>query len=169
MKQTGLPFEVFPQRENGKNGVSMRDRIMWRYNKYIVHSISPTAAYRKNLGYVSHATTMQKYVEHDGFVHIARQKPMPDRLDGKYTAALLEAGVTGSLLFWHDTYNDGNDFESVFSLSSDPETAAKQILDIRSNLDIESHSKRTSDEISERCHPAGVVMQRREAIEEILC
>jgi len=141
---------------------------MWRYNKYIVRFISPTTAFRRNLGYASHSATIEKYVEYDGFVHIAKQKQILDRLDGKYTAALLEAGVTGAIIFWHDTYSDGNDFETIFSVSAEPEVAATQIMEIRQNISIEDHSRRTIEEISDRCHPAHIVRRRREAIEGIL-
>jgi hypothetical protein len=168
MRSTGLPFEVFPPRQQPTKDITLRDRIMWRYNKYIVRSISPTAAFRRNFGYVSHAATIAKYGDYDAFVHIARQKPLLDRLDGKYTAALLEAGVTGAIIFWHDTYNDGNDFETIFAISAETEQAAKEILEIRKSIDIEKHSKDTIEEISARCHPARVVRERREAIEAIL-
>jgi hypothetical protein len=168
MRSTGLPFEVFPPRQQPTARTTFRDRIMWRFNKYIVHSVSPTAAFRRNFGYVSHAATIAKYGEYDAFVHIATEKPLLDRLDGKYTAALLEAGVTGAIIFWHDTYNDGNDFETIFAIPAETEQAAKEILEIRKSTDIERHSQATSLEMADRCHPANVVQKRRKAIEAIM-
>lgn len=170
MKLTGLPYEVFPSRENKESTkpVSLKDRIAWRYNKYIVGSISPTTAFRRNMGYVSHAKTIRKYAEHDGFVHIAKPKRLIDRLDGKYTAALLEAAATGAITFWHDSYKDGNDFDTIFSMPSDPEEAAADVLKIRGSIDIRRHSKTTMEEIGDRCHPERICRARKIAIEKVV-
>lgn len=169
MELTGLPNEVYPSRKGlGHNKVTIKDRIKWRYNKYIVQYISPKKAFRTTRGYVDHLSTIKKYIQYDGFVHIAQEKPLPFQLDGKYTAALFEAGVTGSIIFWHDTFSEGNDFETIFSLSKEPETAAQQILEIRNEIDVEKHSILTSEEISDRCHPRKIVQYRKRIIESIL-
>ena len=168
MQLTGLPHEVYPPRHVPETMITWRDRLRWRYNKYVVKTISPTVAFRRNLGYMSHAATIERYIRYDGFVHIAKERPHPIRIDGKYTAALLEAGVTGAIVFWHDTFADGNDFETIFSLPVEPEAAARKIVEIRSGIAVEAHSRRTMEEIGDRCHPANVVRERREAIEAIL-
>lgn len=168
MELTGLPHEVYPPRVKPDKKITLMDRIKWRYNKYIVQTVAPTKAFRTNLGYVDHLSTIKKYVEYDGFVHIAEEKPLPHHLDGKYTAALFEAGITGAIVFWHDTFGTGNDFESVFALSKEPETAAGQILEIRKGIDVERHSRLTSEEIADRCHPQKIVAFRRRLIEGLL-
>lgn len=164
MRLTGLRYEVYPPRVAPARNVTWRDRVLWRYNKYLVKTVSPTTAFRRNLGYASHASTISKYTEHDGFVHIAKEKPHPIRIDGKYTAALLEAGVTGAIVFWHDTFRDGNDFETVFTLPVETQAAADRILEIRNSIDIEKHSRLTSEEFRERCHPGKILQLRKEAI-----
>lgn len=169
MELTGLGFEVFPPRRNSApQRVTWKDRIMWRYNKYIVSRISPTAASRTTLGYANHLSTIKKYAEYDGFVHVAADKVSMTHLDGKYTAALLEAAVTGSIIFWHDTFSNGNDFETVFPVSREPEVAAKEIREIRNSIDVERHSRRTAEEISDRCHPGKVVGFRKTVLENLL-
>lgn len=168
MKLTGLRYEVYPPRTTESTSVTLSDRLRWRYNKYIVSRISPTRAFRHTLGYVDHESTIRRYIEHDGFVHIAAEKPLPNHLDGKYTAALLEAAVTGSIVFWHDTFGTGNDFETIYSLPKEPEQAASEILEIIRNIDVEKVSAETSQEVSERCDPRKIVAYRKEVIESIL-
>ncbi|HEY8558970.1 MAG TPA: hypothetical protein VIL74_01105 [Pyrinomonadaceae bacterium] len=168
MQLTGLPYEIFPPRRQPDQKVTFKERVLWRYNKYIVKALKPAEALRKTLGYADHLTTIKKYVEYDGFVHIAAKKPDKLHLDGKYTAALLEAGVTGAIIFWHDTFGLGNDFETIFALSKEPQTAAREILEIKDRIVAEKHSARTSEEISERCHPQKIVRFRRRVIESIL-
>lgn len=168
MKLSGLRYEVYPPRKKEERAVTIADRIRWRYNKYIVSKISPTRAFRHTLGYVDHEQTIRKYVEYDGFVHIAAEKPLPNHLDGKYTAALFEAAVTGSIVFWHDTFGSGNDFETIFSLPKEPDEAASEIVKIASSIDVEKISAATSDEVSDRCDPKKVVEYRRKVIESIL-
>jgi hypothetical protein len=111
-------------------------------------------------GYLPHEQIVEKYHASDGFVHIASEIVDPQFLDGKYTATLLEAGVTGAILFWHDTFNLGNDFETIFALPSDPEAAARMILEIRQRLDVADRSRRTHEEIVDRCNPDSAVGMR---------
>ena len=172
MELSGLKYEVFPPRssavgEDSRKG-TWSERLSWRYNKYITTRISPHTAFIRQNGYVSHKHIIKKYLEYDGFIHIASEKNLPQHLDGKYTASLFEAGLSGSIVFWHDTFNLGNDFETVFSVSKDPQVAANEIKEIRANLDIERHSKMTSEEIAERCEPRSIVEFRRQVIESLL-
>jgi hypothetical protein len=168
MGLTGLRYEVYPPRRSKSERITWSDRLRWRYNKYLVKALAPTTAFRRNLGYLSHAATIRRYCEYDGFVHVAKEKPDPIRIDGKYTAALLEAGATGAIVFWHDTFGIGTDFETIFSVPVEPESAAKKILEIRERIDVADHSRRTMEEIADRCHPSRVVSARRRAIERIL-
>jgi hypothetical protein len=103
-----------------------------------------------------------KVIFDDGFVHVAAE--VPPFVDGKYTATLLEAGLTGAILFWHDTLSLGNDFETVFNLPVEPNTAAAKILEIRSGIHVETHSRLTREEILDRCSPDKVVRMRYERI-----
>lgn len=184
MQQTGLKWEIFPPRplvdEQQKiiesvTADSVFDKlrkqfVKWR-NRYW------HAFYRRTLklglpplilpsGYLSHNTLIKRYQQYDGFVHIAKDNP--PATDAKYTATLLEAGATGALLFWHDTLGLGNDFETIFSLPLDPEQAAKEILLIRQNVNIEQHSRRTAKEVRDRCNPDSVMRIRLAAIEKAL-
>jgi hypothetical protein len=119
-------------------------------------------------GYVSHSRVIRKYQQYDGFVHVAAEKPSPVYIDGKYTAALLEAGLTGAILFWHDTLGLGNDLETVFNLPLEPEEAARELRHIRENLDVERHSRLTREEILEKYSPARSISYRAARIKELL-
>lgn len=155
MKITGLRHEVFPSRELTMfHRVSRRLHIWWHKKRYFA------------AGYLPHSVIVEKYHQYDGFVHVAAETP--PLVDGKYTASLLEAGLTGAILFWHDTLGLGNDFETIFSISKDPATAANEILNIRNNINVELHSKRTAEEIYERCNPEVVMDLRVEKILELL-
>jgi hypothetical protein len=120
------------------------------------------------LRYMNHAMVVKKYQEYDGFVHVAA--PFFDKtyVDGKYTACLLEAGATGAILFWHDTLGLGNDLETVFELPVEPEAAAREVLRIRQNLDVEKHSRLTQQEIRDRFAPEPSVGQRCARMLEVL-
>ncbi|MEI2833228.1 MAG: hypothetical protein V9G25_00290 [Acidimicrobiia bacterium] len=105
MLATGLNFEVYPTRSSefyakhirkGENYNRLRRKFRLKEKHYLPE------------GYVNHKTVVKKYQEYDGFVHVASDKMHPLHIDGKYTASLIEAGVTGSILFWHDTYKLGN-------------------------------------------------------------
>lgn len=161
MRQTGLRYEVYPSRKRNLvpdlwyyGGIYMRRRGWLKGSPAL------------NAGYRRHDELIAKYSAYDGFVHIAAQTP--PFVDAKYTATLLEAGLTGSILFWHDTLSLGNEFETVFSLPLDPEQAAKEILIIRSSIDVETHSKRTAEEIREHVNIDNVLRVRYEAIRELL-
>lgn len=161
MQLTGLKYDVFPPRER-----SLARRIARRIKNELVDNNRVTNAPLLHAGYDSHDTVIRKYSEYDGFVHIAGETP--PFVDGKYTATLLEAGLTGSILFWHDTLGLGNDFETIFSLPKDPQSAAEEILIIRRSIDVETHSRLTAEEVRERVNPDKVMRMRFEAIREML-
>lgn len=52
-------------------------------------------------------------------------------IDGKSTAALMEAAFTGSIVFSHDTLQLGNDFKTIFDCPVGTTDAAAFILDVR--------------------------------------
>lgn len=116
----------------------------------------------------SHDEVIGKYMEHDGFVHVAG-RPHPHYLDGKYTTCILEAGATGAILFWHNTIGaGGNEFETVFEVPLDPQLAAEEILRVRDEIDVEEHSRRTREEILRTCDPEKTVAVMAERIKELL-
>jgi hypothetical protein len=165
MQLTNLAHEVFPPR--GKP-TPFSDRAKIRLDRYGYRLGFPTLFGVTPGGYVSHRKVLRKYQQYDGFVHVAAEFPHPEYLDGKYTAALLEAGATGAILFWHDTFGLGNDLETVFDLPLDPNEAAQEILQIRRSLDVEKHSRSTREEILDKFDPERSVEFRAKKIKELL-
>lgn len=146
MQLTGLEYEVFPPRKTWieKRAIKYKRRC----NKISTRLIKrPVFEGFEDSGYVSHQQIVEKYQSHDAFVHVAKDVKSPIYIDGKYTAALLEAGMTGAILFWHDTFSLGNGFETIFSLPLDPRLAAEEILNIRQSLNVRLHSQRTREEM----------------------
>lgn len=184
MQQSGLKWEIFPPRPlvdepdavgEPAAAPSLPDKVRQQLAVWRNHYWHPI--YRRTLkwglpplmlpnGYLSHDTLIKRYQQYDGFVHIAKDNS--PATDAKYTATLLEAGATGALLFWHDTLGLGNDFETIFNLPLDPALAAAEILQIRQHVNIEQHSRRTAEEIRDRCNPDSVMRIRRAAIEKAL-
>lgn len=144
MHLTGLPYEVFPPRqelfydkiEKTNRRKNELRRLLGRPEKHYLPR-----------GYVSHEAIIAKYYKYDGFVHVAAEIPNEGVLDGKYTATLIEAGMSGEILFWHDTFELGNDLETVFDLPLDEQKAAEFILDVKNNVDIYKHSQQTREEM----------------------
>jgi hypothetical protein len=165
MYKTGLPYEVFPPRdrtvlEKHVRRGGARDRVRALAGRQVGH--------RLPVGYFDHRRTIEKYQNYDGFVHVARDVRHPEFIDGKYTASLIEAGLTGAILFWHDTWGLGNSLETVFDLPLDTARAAERILEIRSSLDVEAHSKRTREEMLDTFNPQKSVSIRAQRIQELL-
>ncbi len=119
-------------------------------------------------GYVEQDTIIKKYYSSDAFVHIAGEINNKLYLDGKYTASLIEAGMAGCIIFWHDTYNLGNTLKTVFSVSSSEEIAAKEIKDILSKIDIGKHSNATRREMIDTHNVGNSVKIRAELIKKLL-
>lgn len=161
MALTGLPHELYPPR----HPYTARDKRMHRFRRWLQRHELPAPLFL-HPNYVRHATVINKYLEYDGFVHVAGE--VPPYSDGKYTASFLEAGLTGAILFWHDTLGLGNDFETVFDLPLDPPAAARRILEIRNSINVEQHSRATSEEIREKADPEKVTRFRYEKIMELL-
>lgn len=165
MQLAGLKYAVFPprshkfytkvvNRNNYKN--SVRKLLSIKEKEYLPY------------GYVSHQATVKMYQKYDGFVHVARDVKDKIFIDGKYTASLIEAGVTGAILFWHDTFGLGNNLKSVFSVSLEPKKAAREILDIRGSIDVEKHSRLTRQEMLDTFNPERSVRIRAEKILELI-
>lgn len=140
MKETGLVYEVFPPRDEAKLS---RD-------------------------YVNHNDVIAKYKEYDGFVHVAKDIKDRVHLDGKYTASLIEAGLSGEIIFWHDTFGLGNDLKTVFELPLDEKESAKRIMLIRNTINIKRHSHRTRSEMMKTFNPKKSVAIRARKIKELL-
>lgn len=171
MRRSGLKYEVFPPRT--AQVVTWQTRYakwMNRNKRYLRHYLAQVGIGKFKTPklpsrYRNHDELIHKYRQYDGFVHIAAETP--PHVDGKYTATLLEAGLTGAILFWHDTLGLGNDFETIFNLPLDPESAAQRIVDISCSLNVEQHSRRTHQEILDRCHPDTVIRTRFNAMREL--
>ena len=164
MKNTGLPYEVYPPRNPAFfERVDKKNKLKNKLRSYIGIGLKQYLP----LGYVDHKVVVKKYQQYDAFVHIARDIKDPnDGIDGKYTAAFIEAGLTGAILFWHDTYGLGNGLSTVFELPLDPKKAAEKILEIRSSVDVYEHSKRTHEEMMRVFNPETSVYIRAQKILE---
>lgn len=161
MRLTGMKYEVYPPRNTRFYDVEIKKNIA-KNKVRSVFSLQP-----KNYlphGYVSHEKVIKKYQSYDGFVHIARDIKHPVLIDGKYTASLIEAGLTGAILFWHDTFSLGNNLKTVFSLPLDPDAAAKEIVRISATIDVEKHSRETRQEMLDTFSPEVSVRTRVEKI-----
>lgn len=170
LRATGLPFEVFPPRPRkffGENPLGRRlddaghaatafARGKWqRFTGGIGHP-----AYR------SHEELIRRYLAHDAFVHVAADIGHPLYLDGKYTATLAEAALSGALIFWHDTFGLGNQFSTVFDVPKDPAAAAAEIRAARTGIDIETHSRATREEFLFAFDPRRSLVARADVINE---
>jgi len=164
MRKTGLPYEVYPPRDGDLLRRDYRARMTMARLRRIVGKREIVLP----VGYVSHSSTVRRYHRYDGFVHVARDVRHPEFIDGKYTASLIEAGVSGAILFWHDTWGLGNGLESVVALPSESGAAAERILEIRASVDITALSRATRDEMMDTFTPQHSVSVRARRIRELL-
>lgn len=161
MRLTGMKYEVYPPRDHkfyqrqidNNNRANKLCKLIGRKERPYLH-----------YSYVNHPQVIKKYKQYDGFVHVASDVKHRDLLDGKYTASFIEAGLTGSILFWHDTFNLGNNLETVFNLSVEPKIAAQEIIDISKSIDVHKHSQLTRQEMLETFNVHDSVRTRAEAI-----
>jgi hypothetical protein len=161
MRLTGMKYLVYPprdteflQREVRNNNRANRLRKLVGLNE---------RAYPP-YGYVDHQKVIKKYNQYDGFVHVASDVKHFCLLDGKYTASLIEAGITGAILFWHDTFGLGNNLDTVFNLSVEPREAAKEVIYISKHIDVYRHSQLTRQEMIETFNPRDSVRARAVSI-----
>lgn len=163
MAKTRLRSEVFPPRN-----LEFLQRQSRRANQKSKLLAALRIPHQKPLplGYVSHAMTIEKYRKYDGFVHVARDVAHPGMIDGKYTATVMEAALTGAIIFWHDTLRLGNSFETIFELPLNTRDASELIQDVRASINIEQHSRLTREEFLEKVDPAKSVRIRAEAMME---
>lgn len=161
MEKTGLRYEVFPPRDDGFYEKDMRRNALKNKMRRVIglteHKMMPK-------GYVEHSTIVKKYQKNDAFIHVARDIKDEVFIDGKYTACLIEAGLTGCILFWHDTFGLGNNLETVFSLPLDTDKAAAEIKRILASIDIEEHSRKTHEEMLRVFNPEVSVRTRAESM-----
>lgn len=160
MRKTGLKWEVYPKREED----SAVKKVVLRLRKYLYQLTRIPLFELPVHGYVSHDSVVRKYKKSDAFIHAAKDIKDPLFIDGKYTATLIEAGLSGCIVFWHDTFNLGNTLETVFSVSLDPDTAAIQIKSIIAELNVKEHSEKTHQEMLDKFNPENSVRVRAEAI-----
>lgn len=165
MKKSGLKSEVFPPL--GSRTLVQKHRRATR-RVAALRTLGLRPAPPLPLGYVSHRETIAKYRSFDGFVHVARDVGSKTMIDGKYTAALMEAALTGAIIFWHDTLQLGNDFETIFDAPVATEGAATFIRDVRSSIDVPRHSRATAEEMREKADPGRSVNARVERMFEVL-
>jgi hypothetical protein len=166
MEATGLDFEVFPPRDDTiKSHWSTSRRAKLAANKLARLSHVPLRFDIGSLRYVTHEATIGRYLAHDGFVHVAA--PVPPGLDGLYTATLIEAGLSGAIVFWHDTHGLGGFLDTVVETPVEPEAAAGVILDAIGSLDLAEHSRATQTELRAHFSPAPAVGRRAAAILEL--
>ena len=165
MKYTSLPFEVYPSRIEKP---IIDQTITYKVKNILRQSVGLKPIKTLPVGYVDHKKVVEKYKEFDGFVHIAKDIKDKVHIDGKYTASFIEAGATGAILFWHDTFGLGNDLKTVFSLPLDEKKAAEEILRIRETIDIVKHSKETRREMLNTFNPKTSVAIRARKIKELL-
>lgn len=161
MKKTGLKWEVYPSR-NQTNNRAKKILIKILKSAYNVTKLS-TFKLPPN-GYVRHSDVIKKYRKSDAFIHVARDIKDPIYIDGKYTATLIEAGLSGCIVFWHDTLNLGNTLDTVFELPLDTNKAASQIKRIVKSINISEHSLKTHLEMLEKFNPQISVKIRADAI-----
>lgn len=161
MRKTGLKNEVYPPR---KPSFYRKEIFLNNTGKIFRKALRLSKKNYLPYGYVSHEKIIKKYHKFDGFVHIADEIKHPKVLDGKYTASLIEAGVTGAILFWHDTFGLGNNLETIFNLPVDVDKAAKEITQIRKSIDVNKHSRLTREEIVDTFNKTVSVKARVEII-----
>ena len=157
MKKTGLKWEVFPPRD--VRYFQRRNTAKSLLNKIRHYFHLPPLTIMPH-GYIDHNKVIKKYQHYDSFIHVARDIKDETYIDGKYTASLIEAGLTGAIIFWHDTMNLGNNLQTVFEVPLDPTMAAQKVKEIMSSIDVESHSKRTHEEMMRVFNPEKSVWER---------
>lgn len=166
MRATGLPFLVFPPR--GVDVHTPSEKVKRRLNRTLRKLSLPEPFQVPPKGYVAHSRVIELYRQYDGFVHVAAEINHPSALDGAMLATMFEAGLTGAILFWHDTFGVGSILDTAFDLPLAPEEAAKRILELRDSLEVAKHSKATREEIAAKHNPAIAVAARAESIIEHL-
>lgn len=165
MKKSMLRHEVFPPRDER---FLRREELRSQRSAHLRGALRIPHESALPFGYVRHSTTIAKYRAYDGFVHVAKDVKHPTMLDGKYTATVMEAALTGALIFWHDTLNLGNTFETVFDMPINTDLSAELIRDVRSSVDIRRHSELTREEFIEKVAPEKSVELRSTAMLEII-
>lgn len=161
MKKTGLDWEVYPPRVSSNK---LASKLHLKIKKYAYKATNLGIFKIPPHGYVDHNRVIQKYKKNDAFIHVARDIKDPVYIDGKYTATLIEAGLAGCIIFWHDTFQLGNTLETVFELPLDIDEAAAKLIEITKTINIKHHSLKTHQEMLEKFSPEISVKIRADAI-----
>lgn len=91
------------------------------------------------------------YQNADGFLSPNLIGPPPEyQIDAKYQVSLIEAGMSGCIIFWHDCMGLGNSMETVFEIPSDPAGISQKIQEVVGSIDLEKHSALTAQEFYEK-------------------
>lgn len=105
----------------------------------------------------------------DGFLQPGRIGDPPGRfMDAKYTVSLIEAGLSGCIIFWHDVMGIGNSMKTVFEVPLNPKGMAERIKDVVSSIDLEKHSILTAEEFREKHSIENTVRAKMEIIQRFL-
>ena len=107
---------------------------------------------------------VHRYLAADAVIQVSRKTGLREYLEGKYTACMMEAGATGAILFWHDVWGLGSDFDCIVPIPNTSKEAAAVILETAEG-DVEALSAATSAEIRKKCHPRNEAQAIFEAIE----
>lgn len=86
----------------------------------------------------------------------------------KVTASLIEAGVSGAIVFWHDTWSLGNGLQTVFDPLVSTAEAARENLQIRASIDVARHSRATRVEMLDTFNPHHSVTVRTKLMVELV-
>ena len=166
MAATGLPYEVFPPRDETIKHHWSRSRLARLRANRVLRTLRVPWRLRTTPGrYVPHSATIERYLAHDGFVHVAA--PVAPALDGLYTATLIEAGLSGAITFWHDTHGLGGFLETVVEVPGEPGPAATAVLQAIEDMDVAERSRATRDEMLRTFAPEHAVTRRTAAIAQL--
>jgi hypothetical protein len=109
------------------------------------------------------------YQEADGFLHPGKIGPAPGYfVDGKYTVSLIEAAMSGCIIFWHDAMNHGNSMETVFEVSLNPQEIAARVQEVVGTIDLDQHSTKTAEEFRNKYGIENTVKKMMDVIEPFL-
>jgi glycosyltransferase involved in cell wall biosynthesis len=116
-------------------------------------------------GSIPHSRMIEIIQDADGFLHPSKIGEAPSCwVDAKYTVSLIEAGMSGCIIFWHDVMKHGNSMETVFEISQNPIEIAARIQEVVGSIDLEKHSQRTAEEFRNKHSIENTVKKKMDVI-----